>query len=635
MKRNLSKLIGVVAIAGIMASIIAGNCSTSIVNAATGPRIMKNSAVANDGRTVLYTVEDLDIVRNNLSGDYVLGNDIDLNGVEWTPIGTNDNPFTGTFDGNGYEIKNIKYVYDKHLRRVGQDPLSVGLFSVLKGATVKDLGVTGVDIEGYLYALDQGDYKFCMVGGLAGEAWDSTIERCFVTGNLRSCASGNAYARASAFGVLENSKVTDCYANIKAYGYAECANTMVAGIAAWNRNSVVKNCYSKGEYKISNDNGYMYFGGIVASGDGEVTNCVALYDKFNVEGENEYFFTDAISPYSKLTNNYLLESLMFTRVNYSLTPGNKSATRILNEEVYTPDVYNKFGWDFEKVWEVSEAKGFTLRKPNAPIVTMAVTPTPTAAPTTAPESDDKISAFVGRIYEYVLAREPEEAGQKYWSEQLYNFNNTGAEVAQMFIFSDEFVSRNTSNTEFISILYKTFFGREADDSGLNYWLAQLSSGTMDRTTVANGFIYSQEWADTCASYGIRSGGELKPSKNIEPTDLTYAFVERMYTTAMGRDYDEDGKQYWAAELANFNITGEQVGASFFLSAEMINYKLSDQEYLNRLYATFMNREADAEGSAYWLGLMASGATRESVVYGFTRSPEFTQKCVEARILPFA
>ena len=269
-----------------------------------------------------------------------------------------------------------------------------------------------------------------------------------------------------------------------------------------------------------------------------------------------------------------------------------------------------------------------------PTITPEVTPTP--VPTTAPAADPKaqILDFVNRIYTYVLDREPETEGAAFWTDELYKFSRTGAEVAQGFIFSQEFIDRNTTDEQFVTILYKTFFGREADEAGLKYWLEQLSSGTMDRVTVANGFIFSQEWADTCASYGIRSGGELKPTGKIEPTELTYAFVERMYTTAMGRDYDAEGRQYWAGELANFNITGEQVGAFFFLSEEMINYKLSDQEYLNRLYATFMNREADADGSAYWLGVMASGATRESVVYGFTRSPEFTEKCIEARILPF-
>ena len=262
---------------------------------------------------------------------------------------------------------------------------------------------------------------------------------------------------------------------------------------------------------------------------------------------------------------------------------------------------------------------------------------PTTTPTTAPTDQDpkaQILAFVERIYIYVLDREPEAEGAAFWSDELYSFRRTGAEVAQGFIFSEEFINRNTSDKEFVTILYKTFFGRDPEEEGFNYWVGELASGSKDRVTVANGFIYSQEWADTCAAYGIRSGGDLKPSGAIEPTELTYAFVERMYTTALGRGYDEEGKQYWASELANFNITGESVGAFFFLSDEMNGYGLSDQEYLNRLYATFMNREPDADGAAYWLSVLSSGTTRADVVFGFTRSPEFTEKCVEARILPY-
>ena len=287
-------------------------------------------------------------------------------------------------------------------------------------------------------------------------------------------------------------------------------------------------------------------------------------------------------------------------------------------------------------------------KPSAPDAT--ATPTVTTAPaatkspdatvtpevTTAPSKDPKeqIRAFVDRIYIYVLDREPEDAGAGFWTDELYGFRRTGAEVAQGFIFSDEFINRNTSDKDFVTILYKTFFGREADEAGMNYWLEQLSTGAMDRVTVANGFIFSQEWADTCAKYGIRSGGDLKPTFNIEPTELTYAFVERMYTTALGREYDKEGKEYWASELSNFNISGEQLGASFFLSEEMVSYNLDDKEYVDRLYKTFMDREADADGAAYWLSVLASGTSRADVVYGFTRSPEFTEKCIEARILPF-
>lgn len=249
-------------------------------------------------------------------------------------------------------------------------------------------------------------------------------------------------------------------------------------------------------------------------------------------------------------------------------------------------------------------------------------------------NNDQIKGFIERIYTYVLNRESEEEGVNFWYSELYNFNRTGAEVAQGFIFSPEFENRNTTNEEFIEILYKTFFGRESDVTGMTYWLSLLESGT-SRMDVANGFIFSQEWADTCASYGIRSGCDsVAATVAIKPTDATNAFVERMYTTAMKRASDKSGKEYWASELSNFRTTGENVGAAFFLSEEMTNFKLSDKEYLDRLYSTFMDREADSDGAAYWLDQLANGATRAQVVYGFTRSPEFVEKCVAARILPY-
>ena len=244
-----------------------------------------------------------------------------------------------------------------------------------------------------------------------------------------------------------------------------------------------------------------------------------------------------------------------------------------------------------------------------------------------------ISDFVDRIYLFVLDRDPEKDGAKFWSDELYNFRRTGAEVAQGFIFSPEFEGRKTSDEDFIKILYRTFFNRLADKYGLKFWLDQLQSGAKSRKDVANDFIFSQEWADTCATYGIRSGGELKPAIAIEPTDLTYSFVERMYTTCMARNYDQSGREYWADQLANFSQTGEACGASFFLSDEFVGFNLSNEEFISRLYRTFMNREADADGMNYWLSVLNT-QPRSNVVYGFTRSKEFVNNCVEARILPY-
>ncbi len=60
------------------------------------------------GYTFIQTAEEFNNIRNNLNGKYVLINNIDLSSYsEWSPIGTADAPFTGTFDGNGNTVSGL------------------------------------------------------------------------------------------------------------------------------------------------------------------------------------------------------------------------------------------------------------------------------------------------------------------------------------------------------------------------------------------------------------------------------------------------------------------------------------------------------------------------------------------------
>ncbi|MBO7450789.1 MAG: DUF4214 domain-containing protein [Clostridiales bacterium] len=274
-------------------------------------------------------------------------------------------------------------------------------------------------------------------------------------------------------------------------------------------------------------------------------------------------------------------------------------------------------------------KAYYLNNPSFP----SLSSNPASITIKKDSSGGDILAFVGRLYTEVLGREAESDGLSYWTDELYNFRQSGAQVARGFTGSQELKDRNLNDTEFVAMLYKTFFDRSPDEEGYSYWMTCLGRG-MDRNLVAESFIDSQEWADTCASYGILSGGSKTPSVSIKPNALTYGLVERMYTTAMKREYDSEGREFWASKLANYEMTGEEVGMKFFLSEEMENYKLSDSEYVERLYLTFMDRSSDAEGKAFWLDQLAHGFSREYVVSGFTRSPEFVERCLEARIMPY-
>ncbi len=259
---------------------------------------------------------------------------------------------------------------------------------------------------------------------------------------------------------------------------------------------------------------------------------------------------------------------------------------------------------------------------------------PTPGGSRGASSKEDISKFVDNIYTSVLGRDAEPEGAEFWFNELWNFKCSGDEVALGFINSKEFRDRNLSDEDYVKVLYKAFFDRDPDDSGMKFWLDSLSNGTLDRKAVANNFVYSQEWADTCATYGIRCGGSIKAKVNITPSDSTYAFVERMYVTALGRASDEGGKEFWANELSNYRCTGEELGVQFFLSKEMEDLNISDEEFVDRLYKTFMDRDAEPDGKTFWLKSLADGASRKSVVLGFTRSEEFVGRCITERILPY-
>lgn len=136
---------------GVMLLIFAGALSLS-----TGTAVMANHNSAKssedsamkvggtmDGKT-LYLVESEAQLRSigtgkyGLDQAYMLSQNIELT-KEWKPIGTKKSPFTGTFWGNGCEIKNLKIT----------DPNAtvIGLFGYAENASIYNVTFTNMDID--------------------------------------------------------------------------------------------------------------------------------------------------------------------------------------------------------------------------------------------------------------------------------------------------------------------------------------------------------------------------------------------------------------------------------------------------------------------------------------------------------
>ena len=136
----------------------------------------------------------------------------------------------------------------------------------------------------------------------------------------------------------------------------------------------------------------------------------------------------------------------------------------------------------------------------------------------------QVAAFVTRFYQECLSRDPDSAGLNGWVNWLVTGAKTGTDVAYGFVFSDEFIQRNVSNSEYLTILYRAFFNREPDISGYNTWLGYLSTGK-SREWVLAGFINSQEFKSLCATYGINPGSLEVDSNNSQEIKV-YGCVSR-------------------------------------------------------------------------------------------------------------
>ena len=250
---------------------------------------------------------------------------------------------------------------------------------------------------------------------------------------------------------------------------------------------------------------------------------------------------------------------------------------------------------------------------------------------TEPESTDKIQEFVSRLYILVLGRTYDEEGLISWTNSLKSHDSNGVDAGYGFVFSKECRERNLSNEEFVEILYNTFMNRPSDEGGKTAWVSQLNAG-VEREKIFEGFVYSQEFALICSDYGINTGNvqDVAPlwaalqnyrNRNADVTK----FVARCYTEAMGREYEPDGLEAWCKVIIEKSNTPKQVAQNFIFSEEFILKNLSDEEYVQILYRTFMGREADEGGLAAWVNVLESGREdRAKVLGGFSDSVEFAE-----------
>lgn len=119
---------------------------------------------------------------------------------------------------------------------------------------------------------------------------------------------------------------------------------------------------------------------------------------------------------------------------------------------------------------------------------------------------------------------------------------------------------------------------------------------------------------------------FSPSKSVHASTSISDFVTSLYINIQGRSPDTAGLTYWTNSLSSKKITGSDIVTSFFLSPEFIQKDMSNENYVNILYVTILNRSPDLSGSLYWTNLLNSYYSRLSILAQFINSPEFATTC---------
>ncbi len=301
-----------------------------------------------DGYTGIYTIADLYGIRNNMSGNYILMNDIDLSetapggdwdsGNGWKPIGcsSDESSFIGIFDGNGHVITNM------HIYGTISDDV-IGLFGSCDGDIIRT-AVVNCDID---ITVPRG--QGVLVGAICGEN-NSYIRKCYANGKINvkidSKANSNYYYNYYIGGIAGHSGAQNsfnvCDISVEIDDSTDSSiknlnNFYIAGISGYKAGiyssdqKYLTYLYNVGSVKIStneNFSGNCYFGSIApypSVSNGYTKCCYYLNSCSEYPAFSDYFNSHSYSTFSNIS------SLTEGQMKYSST--------------FT-------GFDFDKIWTI-------------------------------------------------------------------------------------------------------------------------------------------------------------------------------------------------------------------------------------------------------------------------------------------
>lgn len=135
--------------------------------------------------------------------------------------------------------------------------------------------------------------------------------------------------------------------------------------------------------------------------------------------------------------------------------------------------------------------------------TAAVVERPVFADTACPWLTDSVV----RLYSAYFLRAPDEGGFLFWLDEYSSGNWSLPEMSTFFSESQEFLDMygGVTDAEFIDLIYRNIFGRQADEAGRDYWLGRMVNEGLGRGGVMLFFSESPEYIEQSGSFQPLAG----------------------------------------------------------------------------------------------------------------------------------
>ena len=219
-----------------------------------------------DGNYPIINAEGLLNVANKLDANFILMCDIDLGGIDWTPVGTKAAPFTGKFNGNNFTISNFTITKNTADGDMGMFGVSAG--NIVNVYTENVTVTTNADTKqvGLLVGTNQGKIRRCNLSGAI---------------NAEVLAEDAKIGGLAGYSVeLMETTTAAVDLNVSAAGKAS-----VGGIVGHQEGNIVRSCIAAGELNVTggNNKAIGLFAGV--ANDAELTESKFMGEVNKVDGQ--------------------------------------------------------------------------------------------------------------------------------------------------------------------------------------------------------------------------------------------------------------------------------------------------------------------------------------------------------------